>query len=268
LQITKNIDKLWIVRSQEVIKQYGEGLLQENIKDQIDKQVLETGKPVYKVVESENGKVMLRATIPYKAELYGSVNCMSCHNVKVDSVLGIVSMKFDITDGKYNAIYVIGKIFLATIVLILIIFFIANRMLKKYFKLAKQAEESLEKTYQGDFSYKIEKVFRALEDKTIKPSQGIFYNGEIFDAYKFISDLIKSSKKEIILLDNYIDETVLTLFGKNQDIKVTIYTKTITKQLKLDLQKYNAQYNNIEIKKFNNSHDRFMVIDKKEVYHI
>jgi len=115
---------------------------------------------------------------------------------------------------------------------------------------------------------KIEKVFRALEDKTIKPSQGIFYNGEIFDAYKFISDLIKNSKEEIILLDNYIDETVLTLFGKNQDIKVTIYTKTITKQLKLDLEKYNSQYNNIEIKKFNNSHDRFMVIDKKEVYHI
>jgi hypothetical protein len=107
-----------------------------------------------------------------------------------------------------------------------------------------------------------------LEDKTIKPSQGIFYNGEIFDAYKFISDLIKSSKKEIILLDNYIDETVLTLFSKNQNIKVTIYTKTITKQLKLDLEKYNSQYNNIEIKKFNNSHDRFLVIDKKEVYHI
>jgi hypothetical protein len=107
-----------------------------------------------------------------------------------------------------------------------------------------------------------------LEDKTIKPSQGIFYNGEIFDAYKFISDLIKSSKKEIILLDNYIDETVLTLFSKNQNIKVTIYTKTITKQLKLDLEKYNSQYNNIEIKKFNNSHDRFLIIDKEEVYHI
>jgi len=156
---TKNIDRLWIVRSQEVIKQYGKGLLQENIKDKIDKQVLETGKPVYKVVEGENEKVMLRATIPYKAELYGSANCMSCHNVKVDSVLGIVSMEFDITDGKYNAIYVIGKIFLTTIALILMFFFIANRMLKKYFKLAKQAEESLEKTYQGDFSYKIEKAF-------------------------------------------------------------------------------------------------------------
>ena len=160
---TKNIDKLWIVRSKEVVKQYGEGLLQESIKDEIDKQVLKTGKPVYKVVEEKNGKVMLRATIPYKAELYGSVNCISCHNVKVDSVLGIVSMKFNITDGKYNAIYIIGKIFLATIILILIFFFIANIMLKKYFNLAKQAEESLEKTYQGDFSHKIDRAFNVKE---------------------------------------------------------------------------------------------------------
>ena len=115
---------------------------------------------------------------------------------------------------------------------------------------------------------KIDKVFRALENKTIKPSQGIFYDGEIFDAYEFVSDLVKSAKKEIVLIDNYIDETVLTLFSKNQDIKVTIYTKTITKQLKLDLEKYNSQYNPIEIKKFDNSHDRFLIIDEKEIYHI
>jgi prophage antirepressor-like protein len=107
-----------------------------------------------------------------------------------------------------------------------------------------------------------------LEDKTIMPSQGIFYNGEIFDAYKFISDLIKSGKEEIVLIDNYIDESILTLFSKNQNIQTTIYTKTITKQLKLDLQKYNAQYRPITIKTFKNSHDRFLIIDKKEVYHI
>ena len=115
---------------------------------------------------------------------------------------------------------------------------------------------------------KIDKVFRALENKTIKPSQGIFYDGQIFDAYEFVSDIIKSAKKEIILLDNYIDETILTLFSKNQDIKVTIYTQTITKQLKLDLKKYNAQYSPITIKIFKNSHDRFLIIDNTEVYHI
>jgi hypothetical protein len=111
-------------------------------------------------------------------------------------------------------------------------------------------------------------LFKALEDKSLIPTQGIFYNGQTFDAYKFVNDLIKSAKKDIKLLDNYIDETVLTLFSKVPNIKVTIYTKTITKQLRLDLEKYNSQYNNIEIKKFENSHDRFLIIDEKEVYHI
>jgi len=114
----------------------------------------------------------------------------------------------------------------------------------------------------------LQNQMKLLENKTIKPSQGIFYDGEIFDAYEFVSDLVKSAKEEILLLDNYIDETVLTLFSKNQDIKVTIYTKTITKQLKLDLEKYNAQYKAITIKTFKNSHDRFLIIDKTEVYHI
>ncbi len=111
-------------------------------------------------------------------------------------------------------------------------------------------------------------LFKALEDKSLIPFQGIFYNGQTFDAYKFINDLIKSAKTDIKLIDNYIDETVLILFSKNQNIKVTIYTKTISKQLKLDLEKYNSQYKNIEIKKFNASHDRFLIIDSNEVYHI
>ena len=112
------------------------------------------------------------------------------------------------------------------------------------------------------------KIFNAIEDKSIKPTQGIFYDGQIFDAYEFIATLIKSAKKEITLIDNYVDESVLTLFSKNQNIKVTIYTKSINKQLKLDLQKYNSQYKPITIKEFKNSHDRFLIIDKKEVYHI
>ena len=114
----------------------------------------------------------------------------------------------------------------------------------------------------------LQNQMKLLKNKTIKPTQGIFYDGQIFDAYEFVSDLVKSAKKEIILLDNYIDETVLTLFSKNQDIKVTIYTQTITKQLKLDLEKYNAQYNPISIKTFKNSHDRFLIVDKTELYHI
>ena len=115
---------------------------------------------------------------------------------------------------------------------------------------------------------KVNSISSGLEDKPIKPKQGIFYDGQTFDAYVFIADLIKSANTSIKLIDNYINETVLILFSKNQNIKVTIYTKTITKQLRLDLEKYNSQYNNIEIKKFDASHDRFLIIDEKEIYHI
>ncbi len=115
---------------------------------------------------------------------------------------------------------------------------------------------------------KLDNLLNSLEEKSIKPKQGIFYDGQTFDAYEFLADIIRGAKVSIKLIDNYIDETVLTLFSKNQNIKVTIYTKSISKTLKLDLEKYNAQYNSIEIKKFNNSHDRFLIIDDKEIYHI
>ena len=115
---------------------------------------------------------------------------------------------------------------------------------------------------------RIGQIINALEDKSLRPKQGIFYDGQIFDAYKFVAKVIKSATKSIILFDNYIDETVLTLFSKNKRVDVTIYTKNLTKQLKLDLLKYNTQYRAIEIKKFNNAHDRFLIIDKKEIYHL
>ena len=83
-----------------------------------------------------------------------------------------------------------------------------------------------------------DKLFEALEDKTLKAKQGIFYDGEIFDAYIFINDLIKTALSEIILIDNYIDETVFTLFSKYPNIKIKIYTQNISKQLKLDFEKY------------------------------
>ena len=112
------------------------------------------------------------------------------------------------------------------------------------------------------------KLFEALEDKSLKPKQGIFYDGQIFDAYIFINDLLKSANEEIVLIDNYIDETIFTLFSKYPNIRIKIYTQTITKQLKLDFEKYKKQYQNIELFEFKNSHDRFLIIDKKEIYHI
>jgi len=102
----------------------------------------------------------------------------------------------------------------------------------------------------------------------LPPNQGIFFNGQVFDAYSFVSDLIRSAKKSIVLIDNYIDDTVLILFTKRKKgVKFTIFTKYISKQLELDLKKHNEQYEPIEMKIFKNAHDRFLIIDQKDVYH-
>ncbi len=121
--------------------------------------------------------------------------------------------------------------------------------------------------HQRKTDSKLDEVLDAIEDKSIKPKQGIFYDGQVFDAYVFVSDLIKHANKSIVLIDNYVDENVLTLLSKNQAIDITIYSKNISKQLKLDLEKYNAQYRTITLKPFKESHDRFMIIDETEVNH-
>ncbi|MGD9554572.1 MAG: ORF6N domain-containing protein [Arcobacteraceae bacterium] len=112
------------------------------------------------------------------------------------------------------------------------------------------------------------KIFNAIEEKGTPQKQHIFYDGQIFDAYLFVSDIIKSAKSSIKLIDNYIDESTLVLFTK-RDVKVDmkIYTQKISKELSLDLKKHNAQYPKIEIEKFELSHDRFLIVDDKEVYH-
>ncbi len=115
---------------------------------------------------------------------------------------------------------------------------------------------------------KIDVILNALEDKTKKPDEGIFFDGQIYDAYAFINDLLKSAKSEVVLIDNYIDDTVFTLFSKYINLKIKIYTGSISKQLHLDFQKYSSQYQNIELQEFKNAHDRFMILDNKEVYHI
>ncbi|MBN2280489.1 MAG: ORF6N domain-containing protein [Candidatus Marinimicrobia bacterium] len=113
-----------------------------------------------------------------------------------------------------------------------------------------------------------DKLFKALEEKSIKPSQGIFFNGQIYDAYTFVADLVRSAKKSIVLIDNFIDDTVLTILSKrNDNVSATIYTKSISKQLKLDLAKHNQQYSEISVIRFADAHDRFIIIDDEELYH-
>jgi hypothetical protein len=115
---------------------------------------------------------------------------------------------------------------------------------------------------------KFEMIFNALEDTHSKAKQGILYDGQIFDAYCFLSDLIRTAKKSIIVIDNYIDESMFTLLLKRKkEVETTIYVKHISKQLALDLKKHNEQYEEIIVKVFSSSHDRFLILDKKEIYH-
>ena len=146
----------------------------------------------------------------------------------------------------------------------------ANKVLKDYLLKGYSVNRRIDK---------IEDNVQALTQKVneidvqihaaLPPKQGIFYDGQVFDAYVFVADLIKSATKSIILIDNYVDETVLQLFTKrNKNVSVSIYTKNISKTLKQDLEKHNAQYPKIEIKKFDKAHDRFLIIDETTVYHI
>lgn len=143
----------------------------------------------------------------------------------------------------------------------------ANKILKEYLLKGYALHQRIERIekqviYHGE---QLEMLVQA----ALPPKEGIFYDGQIFDAYQFASDIIKTAKASIVLIDNYVDDTVLTVLSKRRKgVKVQIFTQNISKQLRLDVDKYNAQYEKIEIKTFSKSHDRFLIIDGQTVYHI
>ena len=116
--------------------------------------------------------------------------------------------------------------------------------------------------------HRIDEIFRRLDEGMYKPKQGIFFDNQIYDAYSFVSELVKSAKQRIILMDNYVDETVLTLLDKRgENVSATIYTQQVSRQFRLDVDRHNSQYPPIEISVFRRSHDRFLCIDDT-VYHV
>jgi hypothetical protein len=124
---------------------------------------------------------------------------------------------------------------------------------------ASQAELSAQ---VAENNKKLEEVFRRLDDRSEKPEKGIFFDGQIFDAYTFINERIREAKKRIVLIDNYVDDSVLTMLDKrDKDVEAVVYTKNISRQLSLDFEKHNAQYSPIEVKQFDRAHDRFLCID-------
>lgn len=142
----------------------------------------------------------------------------------------------------------------------------ANRVLKDYLLKGYSVNNRIEKLEQR--VAKTEEKIDFFVHSSLPPVEGIFYDGQIFDAYHFVSDLIRKATRSIILIDNYVDDTVLTLFDKRQTgVSATIFTQKIDQQLQLDINKHNAQYPPIKVELFNKAHDRFLLIDN-EVYHI
>ena len=122
--------------------------------------------------------------------------------------------------------------------------------------------------HQQESDKRIDEVFRRLDERSVQPKQGIFYDGQVYDAYTFVSDLVKSAKRSIVLIDNYVDKTVLTLLDKRViGVTADIYTQQINQQLHLDINRHNSQYPPINVSLFRRSHDRFLCIDDV-VYHI
>lgn len=146
----------------------------------------------------------------------------------------------------------------------------ANKVLKDYLLKGYAVNQRITKIENDVHSLKTKVDDIDFRIKTnLPPHEGIFYDGQVFDAWQFASNLIKSAKKSIILIDNYIDESVLMLLSKRKPyVKATIFSGKINQQLKIDIEKFNAQYNKIEVKQFKKSHDRFLIIDEKSIYHI
>jgi len=146
----------------------------------------------------------------------------------------------------------------------------ANKVLKDYMLKGYAINQRFERI-ENDVHYLKDKVeeFDFQIKTSLPPKEGIFFNGQVFDAYVFVSDLIKSAKESIVLIDNYVDESVLSLLSKrNEGVSAGVYTSKLTRQLELDLKKHNEQYPPIVIETFTKSHDRFLIVDRKTVYHL
>ena len=146
----------------------------------------------------------------------------------------------------------------------------ATRVLKDYLLKGYSINNRINRMEDSfdNLKTKVEQIELQINSKLL-PTQGVFFNGEIFDAYALVSKIIRQAKQRIVLIDNYLDESVITLLAKkNEKIRVCLLTKTISKQLELDVKKANEQYGNFEIKSFTHSHDRFLIIDGIEVYHL
>jgi hypothetical protein len=208
-------------------------------------------------------------------ENWKSQNVMSeNHNLKSQNVMssahgGRRSLPYAFTEQGVAMLSAVLRSDVAVKVSIQIIsaFVEMRKLIANHYGLLQRMDGIERKQLETD--QKFEQVFKALESKNNIPNQGIFFDGQVFDAYELASKIIRSAKKSIVLIDNYIDESTLThLSKKAKTVKVVLLTKTMSNQLILDVKKANELYGNFEIREFASSHDRFIIIDNSDVYHL
>ena len=232
------IKSLWVVRSEKVIKQFGPARANEEVRDSMDAAVLKSGKTLQKITENKEG-VTLRVTIPYKATVVGTPNCLSCHHVQKNDTLGAVSMEFDISALRNSAIFTISNIMLIYGAFIVVMLLLLNYYVSPYMKLFATLQDGIKKAYYGDFSHKFETtvtgdgkdfvnqinpLFRKIEAtfgdikhdlSTFIPQNSVTNDDPLYEAKVIISELsdIYKFKKTIEL-----DDTKDTIYKRSMDV--------------------------------------------------
>ena len=237
IEVRLEDETVWLTQNQIVeIFESSKANISEHIKNIIETKELDENATVRKIrtVQIEGGREVSRELLHYNLDMIISIG------YRVNSIRGT---QFRIWANKVLKDYLLKG------------YSVNNRFERL------ESEVNQIKSKLSDIDFKI--------STNLPPNEGIFYEGQVFDAYVLACDIIKSARKSIILIDNYIDESVLTLLSKRQkEVSARIFTKSISKQLKLDLKKHNQQYPAIEVKVFAKSHDRFLIIDNEIVYHI
>ncbi|WP_302026971.1 virulence RhuM family protein [Parabacteroides johnsonii] len=245
LEVRLEDETVWLTQAQIVdLFQSSKANISEHIKNIYDQKELEESSTVrdFRTVRQEGKRQVIRNLTYYNLDAIISIG------FRVNSKRGILFRQW------------------------------ANKVLKDYLLKGysiNQRLNDIEQRMDNRF-FQIERTIAEHDKKigffvrtSLPPIEGIFYNGQIFDAYKFAIDLVKSARHSIVLIDNYVDETVLLMLSKRSiGVSATIYTQRITQQLQLDLDKHNDQYAPIDIRTYRDSHDRFLVVDEMDVYHI
>jgi hypothetical protein len=250
--------KIYLIRTQQVMLDKDIAALYEvkpiRLREQVQRNIERFPDDfMFQLTESEVDFMVSQNAIPSRKHLGGSLPYVFTEQ-------GVASLAGVLKNAKAAEVHV--KIMRAFVEMRRFI----QQNLNLFFRL--DSVERRQIAFESETQKNFEKIFRTLEASE-PAKQGIFYNGQVYDAWHFASDLVRKAKKSLVLIDNYVDDSVLTLLSKRSaGVSCKIYTKSISKQLALDLEKHNQQYSPIDLEIFNDAHDRFLILDGNDIYHI